>query len=125
LFFVDTSELTVAIDKSKRQRIEAEKYFTEEGKHMPGIMIIKNAITDLFEIYSNTKAKKRNLQRSAFIKWCGILGTIYFSAMGLYFVALNYMGRTPDFIIGIVVPVFVALGFLAPLFYIFSSEETN
>ena len=123
LFFVDTNELTVAIDKSKRQRIEAEKCFTEEGNHIKGIMLLKNTVNDLFETYSDTTAKKRNLQRNALKKWCGILGAIYFPAMGLYFVALNYMEKTPDFILGVVVPVFAALVCLAPLFYIFYSEE--
>jgi len=123
LFFIDTSELNIAISKAKWQKTEAERSFAEEGNHQKGIELMKNTVDNLFEAYNDKKAIKRNLERNALKKWCALLGGIYFPAMLVYFSWLNYMKIKPDFTCGIVVPVFSAVFLLMPLFVIFSSEE--
>lgn len=123
LFFVDTSEIRIVIDETKRQKARAERYFTEEKNHRQGIQVIINAVEKIFKVYSDWKAQRRNMERGALKKWCGVLAGIYFPAMGLYFYVLNYMKIEADFTLGVVVPVFTALFLVLPLFYLFGPEE--
>lgn len=123
LFFVDTSEIRIVIDETKRQKATAQRYFNEERKHKQGIQIIISAVDKAFKVYSDWKAQRRNKERGALKKWCGVLAGIYFPAMGLYFYILSYMKIEADFTLGVVVPVFLALFLIMPLFYLFAPEE--
>jgi len=125
LFFVDTSELSVAIHKARQEREKAriEMYHSGEGKHEEGIQSIKNAVDNLFKVYSTWKATKRNKERHAFSKWGTVLGGAYSGLMVLYFAILNFMKCKPDLVLGVAIPVFVAyFVILLPILAVFSRE---
>jgi hypothetical protein len=122
LFLIDTSQLNSAMENARQQKITSEQFFTKEGKIEDGIKLMKQTVDNLFKIYSDWKANRRNLEKKTLLKWCGIMGGGYLPAMVVYFQVLDNMHINSDFTFGIVIPVAAALFLVLLLFAIFSQE---
>jgi len=122
LFFVDTNQLNSAIETARQLKTTAEQRFAKENKIEEGIQLMKQAVDSLFKVYSDWKANRKNLERKALIKWCGVLGGGYLTVMAVYFLALSNMQINSNFTFGIVIPVSVGLFLLLLLVAIFSQE---
>jgi hypothetical protein len=122
LFLVDTSQLNVTIEQARQKKASAENHFNDESKIEGCIASIKVAVDDVFKIYSDWKAKRKNLERKALMKWLGGLGGGYGVSMAIYYQVLTNMQVLSNFIFGVAIPVFVGLLMLLLVAAIFSQE---
>lgn len=122
LFFVDTSELSVAIRNTKLQKIEIERDFIEREEQEKSIKAMKDAVDNLFKVYSDWEVQKQNKERKAITKWGGVFLGVYGGAMFVYFQILNNMNIKSDFVFGVAIPVGVALFMVLLLLAILSRE---
>lgn len=122
LFIVDTSQLNVIIEQARQKKATAENHLNDESKVEGCITLIKAAVDEAFKTYSDWKAKRKNEERKAIIKWLGIMGAIYGGTMAIYLPILSNMQVLSNFIFGVVIPVAIGLLLLLLLLAIFSQE---
>lgn len=121
LFLIDTSQLSVAIEKARQQKVVAERSFIE-GKPEGAIKLMQGGVDSHFKAYSEWKAKRKNLERNALMKWCGVLGGGYSGGMLIYLQILAHLHIERNYTLGVIVPVTVGLLMLLLLVAIFSRE---
>jgi len=122
LFIVDTSQLNVIIEQARQKKATAENHLNDESKVEGCITLIKAAVDEAFKTYSDWKAKRKNEERKAIMKWLGIMGAIYGGTMAIYLPILSNMQVLSNFIFGVVIPVAIGLLLLLLLLAIFSQE---
>jgi hypothetical protein len=122
LFLIDTSQLNVAIEQARQRKINAEKYSGDDSKIDECIKSMKVNVEEIFKVYSDWRAKRKNTERKALTKWISILGGSYLGTMVVYYQVLTYMQIYANLTFGITVPVFIGLLLLLALFAIFSQE---
>lgn len=124
LFFVDTKALKIAVMEATTGMQKAESLF-EEGKNQEGIRAIKSAVDSVFEVYNSWRAVRKDHERSALRKMGAVVAGIYFPAMVVYFAILTFMKIEPNWVFGVVVPLFSAIFAIVPFIALFPSAEED
>lgn len=122
LFLVDTSQLKVTIEQARQKKVTAENQVNDESKIQGCITSIKATIDEAFKTYSDWKAKRKNIERKALMKWLSIMGVVYGGSMAVYLQILTNMQVLSNFTFGVVIPVAIGLFLLLLLLAIFSQD---
>jgi hypothetical protein len=122
LILVDTSQLKVMIEQTRQKKATAESHLNDENKVEECITSIKAIVDDVFKAYSDWKAKRKNLERKALLKWLGGMGGGYGISMAVYYQALSNMQILSNSTYGVVIPITVVLLLLLFLLALFSQD---
>jgi len=120
--FVPSSPIKVELEKTRQKIVKAETDSRNNNFLLDSIQLLKDSENELFNSYSEWKAKKSNLERNAIIKWLSVLGGSYGAFMLIYLQILGYMKIESNFIYGIVVPTGVGFFLLLFMFVIISRD---
>lgn len=122
LYLIDTSQLNVAMEEARLKKVSIENDALDENRVEDCIKSMRTVADESFKTFCDWRAKRKNLERNALLKWVGGLGGGYTGIMLVYFQVLNNMKTSSDFTLGVVIPVGFGLLLLLFLFAIFSQE---
>jgi hypothetical protein len=122
LYLIDTSQLNVAMEHARQEKVNAESHLNDESKIEECVSSIKSTVEETFKVYSDCKVKRKNIERKALMKWLGIMGVVYGGSMGIYLPILSNMQVLSNFTYGVAVPVTIGLLLLLLLVAIFSQD---
>jgi hypothetical protein len=111
LWFVDTSELAVAMQTARQQLSLAKNDLDKEERVSGCISATKGTVDNTYKVYSDFKARRGNLERKAKTKWLGALGGVFGLFSLAYYPTLSFLQKldNPDFVIGVPAAVVVVL----------------